>query len=98
MWHGEEPPEPLHREDAGPDDGRLAVVYRYRDDVASHPLRRYTIHRANCIKVPYKPGDAQSEAAYQGVAKVVLAEPGELPELTEEAPVKLCGRCRPELP
>jgi hypothetical protein len=98
VWHDEEPPEPLHREDAGPDDGRLAVVYRYRDDVASRPLRRYVIHRANCIKVPYRPGDAQSGASYQGPAKVVVAEPGELPEFTDEAPVKLCGRCRPELP
>ena len=98
VWHGDQAPEPLHRQDAGPDDGRLAVVYRYRDDVVSRPLRRYTIHRANCIKVPYRPDDAQSEAAYVGAAKVILADPAELPEFTHEAPVKPCGRCRPELP
>ena len=97
IYHDEELPEP-RQGTIRPDDGRLAVATLYRGNSASSSVRRHTVHRSACTILPYWPDDAQSEAAYHGSTTVLFTEPGDLPRLTDENPVRICGRCQPELP
>jgi hypothetical protein len=98
VWHGEEPPKPTgNRTNVRRDDGRLAVVLRHRAD-RQYPVVRYSvIHRSACSHVPYLPGEPRPEGR-QNFDRVLLAEPTQLPPITELRPVKLCNHCRPKLP
>jgi DNA invertase Pin-like site-specific DNA recombinase len=98
VWHGEQPPEPTgNHMNVRRDDGRLAVVLRHRTD-RPYPVVRYSvIHRSVCSHVPYLPGEPRPEGR-QVSDRVLLAEPAQLPPITEQRPVKLCSHCRPELP
>jgi site-specific DNA recombinase len=98
VWHGEEPPSPTGNVmDIRRDDGRLAVVIRHRAD-RPHPVVRYSvIHRSVCSNVPYHPSDDGSERQ-QDAERVLPAQATELPTVTRQRPVKLCGKCQPELP
>jgi hypothetical protein len=98
VWHGEESPSPTGNVmDIRRDDGRLAVVIRHRAD-RPHPVVRYSvIHRSVCSNVPYHPSDDGSERQ-QDAERVLPAQATELPTVTRQRPVKLCGKCQPELP
>jgi hypothetical protein len=98
VWHGQEPPSPTgNLMDIRRDDGRLAVVVRHRAD-RPHPVVRYSvIHRSVCSNVPYQPSDEGPERQ-QDSEQVLPAQATELPPVTRQRPVKLCGRCQPELP
>jgi site-specific DNA recombinase len=97
IWHGEEPPSPTGNLMAiRRDDGRLAVVIRHRAD--RPPVVRYSvIHRSVCSNVPYQPSDDGSGRP-QYSKRVLPAQATELPPVTRQRPVKLCGKCQPELP
>jgi hypothetical protein len=97
VWHGEEPPSPTGNLMAiRRDDGRLAVVIRHRAD---RPLvvRYSVIHRSVCSNVPYQPSD-DGLGRPQYSKRVLPAQATELPPVTRQRPVKLCGKCQPELP
>jgi site-specific DNA recombinase len=98
VWHGEKPPKPTgNHTNIRRDDGRLAVVIRHRTD-RSYPVVRYSvIHRSVCSHVPYLPGEPRPEGRHD-FDRVLLAEPTQLPPITEQRPVKLCSHCQPELP
>jgi len=98
VWHGQEPPSPTgNLMDIRRDDGRLAVVIRHRAD-RPHPVVRYSvIHRSVCSNVPYQPSDEGRERQ-QDSERVLPAQATELPPVTRQRPVKLCGKCQPELP
>lgn len=98
VWHGEESPSPTgNLMDVRRDDGRLAVVIRHRAD-RPYPVVRYSvIHRSVCSNVPYLPSDDDS-GRQQDSDRVLPAQVTELPSVTRQRPVKLCGKCQPELP
>jgi site-specific DNA recombinase len=98
VWHGEAPPAPTgNRTNIRRDDGRLAVVVKYRSDLP-HLVFFCGIHRSVCSFVPYLPGDDRSKPAGQGSGDVWLVEAAEMPSITKRYPVKICKSCRPELP
>jgi site-specific DNA recombinase len=98
VWHGEEPPKPTgRRTSARRDNGRLAVVVKYRSD-SPHLVFCCVVHRSVCSFVPYLPGDANPETAQRRSREVFLPEAAELPSITKHYPVKICKNCRPELP
>ena len=98
VWHGEEPPSPTgNLMDIRRDDGRLAVVIRHRRD-RPHPVVRYSvIHRSVCSNVPHQPSDDGTERQRDS-ERVLPAQATELPPITRQRPVKLCGKCQPEVP
>jgi site-specific DNA recombinase len=97
--HGEQPPEPRRgHEDVPPDDGRLAVLFHHRGSRGTRSVRYCIVHRRGCKRLPYPPGDARWEAAYEGPGRTVLAQPAEVPRLTAGHPVRVCGDCRIESP
>jgi hypothetical protein len=98
VWHGQDPPSPTgNLMDIRRDDGRLAVVIRHRAD-RPHPVVRYSvIHRSVCSNVPYHPSDDGAERQ-QDSERVLPPQATELPAVTRQRPVKLCGKCQPELP
>jgi DNA invertase Pin-like site-specific DNA recombinase len=94
VWHGEKPPKPTgNLTDIRRDDGTLAVVLRRRSD-RPYLVRYSVIHRSVCSNVPYLPGEPRA----RGRQDVLLAQPRNLPPITEERPVKLCYFCKPEVP
>lgn len=97
IYHDEEPPEPRGGTTQYEDTGLcVATIYRY--DTVSRTVLRHTIHRSVCSVPLYWSNNAQADPASQVPARVVPAEPAELPRLVEGHPVKLCKRCRPEVP
>lgn len=97
--HGEQSPEPRRgHEDVPPDDGRLAVLFHHRGPRGTRSVRYCIVHRRGCKRLPYPPGDARWEAAYEGPGRIVLAQPAEVPRLTAGHPVRVCGDCRIESP
>jgi hypothetical protein len=97
-WHGEEPPKPTgNLTRVRRDDGRLAVVIRHRTDRPSPVVRYSVIHRMVCSHVPYLPGGPRSHGR-QDSDRILVADPTQLPPITEQRPVKLCTHCQPELP
>jgi DNA invertase Pin-like site-specific DNA recombinase len=98
VWHGEEPPKPSgNRTNLRRDDGRVAVVVKYRWD-SPHLVLFCGIHRSVCSHVPYLPRDGGSGTAQQGSGEVLLAKAVDLPSITKHHPVKICKSCRPQLP
>jgi hypothetical protein len=98
VWHGQDPPSPTgNLMDIRRDDGRLAVVIRHRADRPQTVVRYSVIHRSVCSNVPYQPSDDGAERQ-QDSERVLPAQATELPAVTRQRPVKLCGKCQPELP
>ncbi|HKF00296.1 MAG TPA: recombinase family protein [Actinomycetes bacterium] len=98
VWHGEEPPKPTgKRTNVRRDDGRLAVVIKYRSN-QPHLVAFCAIHRRVCSHVPYLPSTTRSETGARGSGKAMLVEAMELPSITKRYPVKICKSCQPELP
>ena len=99
VWHGEEPPKPRRgHEKVTPDDGRLAVMFHHRGARATGSVGYCIVHRRGCRRLPYQPGDPRWEAAYEGPARIVLAQPAEVPLLTEGHAMRVCGDCQLEPP
>jgi site-specific DNA recombinase len=98
VWHGEKPPTPTgNLMNVRRDDGRLAVVIRRRADRPSRTVRYCVIHRSACSHVPNVPSNPGPESDHRS-ERVLMAQAADLPPVTEQRPVKVCGHCRPELP